>query len=184
MISMYEFESGSFKGQLKSRHWIGTHTIVMKAFVRESGIYGEYSSVPIYLTMDDPCKSTQLEMPTNIHSLLDATETGIQNQRTTINAAARTHWKYEEFPDSYAKNYPDVQYELCGPRTHYITVKNKETGVYEDISYPNQFNVKKPYLLWWKYEEGLNSYSRDYKHPLYEFILTTNDDKWIGIYEY
>lgn len=182
-IQMYTFVSDKFTGEIKSRDWIGTHQIEIVASVGEDGKYGDFTSSLIWLTMEDPCEGTTLKMPSNSYSILSDDQTGIASQSTTIGAVARTYWSYEEFPDEYAENYPDVMYELCGPRKHTIAVKNKETGLYEHITSPNTFDFNKPYLQYWKYDTGLSNYSPEFKYPVYEFILTTNNDAWIGIYE-
>jgi hypothetical protein len=136
--------------------------------------------------MTDPCEATTLKLPTNSYSTLTAAQTGITDQThqlTTIGAVSRTYWAYEEFPDSYAENFPADMYELCGPRTHKIAVKDKD-GVYVHETDPNVFDFNKPYLQFWKHQTGLNNYSPNFAHPVYEFILTTNTDSWIGEYEY
>jgi hypothetical protein len=71
-INMYEFDASTngITGLIKSREWIGTHTVVVQAQVGPDGIYGTYDSTPIQLTMEEPCLSTQLLAPTNIHSTL------------------------------------------------------------------------------------------------------------------
>jgi hypothetical protein len=124
---MYTFDTttSAFKGQLKDRRWVGAHTIVIEALVGANGVYGSFSTDLITLTVKDPCDSTVLEEALNTHSILTPLQTGIRKSASqTVLAQQRVYWMYEEVIDSYSKQFPDVMYDICGPRTHTVTVKD------------------------------------------------------------
>jgi hypothetical protein len=154
-IAMYEYdaENNMFTGQIKSRYWIGTQTVIIRASVGTDGVYGTYDSVPIYLTMEEPCLSTELVTPGNYYSTFtEYWMTGIQDSRQTVGSLSRVYFMYEEFPDTYAAALDDQEYRfsLCGPRYHYLTVANSE-GVQDGTQYYNQYDFAKPYIFFKQY---------------------------------
>jgi hypothetical protein len=181
---VYDEVTSTFHAQIKTREWIGTHSILVQANVGPGGKYGTFLSLPVQMTINEPCLSTKLLAPSNAYSTLEISRTGVQNLRQTVGAVDRFYMMYEEFPDEYGSKFADIAYELCGPRTHYITLKDAVLVQGDGKQRPNQYDVSRPYLYFKKYEIGNDIYSKDYTKPLYEILLSTNDFTDIGIYDF
>jgi hypothetical protein len=187
-IPMFEFdpEASAFKGVIKSRQWVGTHTIVVQASVGADGIYGIKESSQIQITIAEPCDSTELLMPENKASTFVQGMTGVQSMRATVGSLDRVWLMYEEIQDSVGSQAPeaDEKFKLCGKRKHYITKAGAAIDTELGKQYPNQYDVSRRYLYFLKYPIGNNLYSTTYKDPLYELEIKTNDFTHQGIHDF
>jgi len=102
-----------FSGTLLDLSWEGTHTVRIIAQQGTSKLYRKLEGSPFTIEYKDPCRTAVVIARV------------INNMETTVDDKVVQKQIYEDFKDDVSIEYGN-DYDMCGPRVHYLTDTNND----------------------------------------------------------